>query len=69
MEKLKEGDIIVTLPRVERITAVIGKLERGMIGVVVETNPKFNSVQVYGVLINGEIYYLFEDECEKVERE
>tara|TARA_R100000008_G_C3511257_1_gene128935 strand:- start:65 stop:274 length:210 start_codon:yes stop_codon:yes gene_type:complete len=69
MEKLKEGDIVITLPRVERITAVIGKLERGMIGVVVETNPKFNSVQVYGVLINGEVYYLFEDECEKVERE
>jgi len=68
MEKLKEGDIIITLPRVERITAVMGKLKRGMVGVVVETNPRFNNVQVYGVLINGEVYYLFEDECEKVEK-
>tara|TARA_Y100001937_G_scaffold80317_1_gene108816 strand:- start:1384 stop:1593 length:210 start_codon:yes stop_codon:yes gene_type:complete len=67
MEKLEEGDIIVTLPKVERIQAIIGRLERGMIGVVVETNPRFNNVQVYGVLVNGEIYYLFADEIQKVE--
>ena len=67
MEKLEEGDIIVTLPKVERIQAIIGRLERGMIGVVVETNPRFNNVQVYGVLVNGEVYYLFADEIQKVE--
>jgi ribosomal protein L24 len=69
MEKLKEGDIVVLLSKVEKITAIIGRLKAGMIGVVVETNPKFNRVQVYGVLINGEVYYLFEDECEKVEQQ
>ena len=69
MEKLKEGDIVVLLSKVEKITAIIGRLKAGMIGVVVETNPKFNRVQVYGVLINGEVYYLFEDECEKVKQQ
>ena len=69
MEKLKEGDIVILLPKVEKITAIIDRLKAGMIGVVVETNPKFNNVQVYGVLINGEVYYLFEDECEKVEQQ
>ena len=64
---LKKGDIVVTLPRVERIKAVIGKIGGGMIGVVVETNPRFNNVRVYGILLDGEMYYLFEDEIEKLE--
>jgi len=66
---LLKGDIVVTLPRVERIRAVIGKIDGGMIGVVVETNPRFNNVRVYGVLIDGEVYYLFEDEIEKLEEQ
>lgn len=64
---LKKGDIVVTLPKVERIKAVIGRIGGGMIGVVVETNPRFNNVRVYGVLIDGEVYYLFEDEIELLE--
>ena len=66
---LLKGDIVITLPRVERIKAVIGRISGGMIGVVIETNPRFNNVQVYGVLIDGEVYYLFEDEIEKLEEE
>lgn len=66
---LKKGDLVKTLPKVEKIKAVIGKIKGDMIGVIVETNPKFNSVQVYGVLIDGEIYFLFEDEVEKLEEE
>tara|TARA_R110002110_G_scaffold76975_1_gene202437 strand:- start:1597 stop:1806 length:210 start_codon:yes stop_codon:yes gene_type:complete len=66
---LNKGDLVRTLPKVEKIKAVAGKLHSDMIGVIVETNPKFNNTQVYGVLLDGEVYFLFEDEIEKVEGE
>ena len=64
---LKEGDLVKTLPKVDKVKAILGKLGPDRIGVVVATSPRFNHVPVYGVLIDGEVYYLFEDEIEKLE--
>jgi len=65
--ELKEGDLVVTLERVDKVKSVLGKLGKDLVGVVVETSPRFDTMSVYGVLIDGEVYYLFEDEIEKVE--
>ncbi len=65
--ELNEGDLVITLPKVEKIQAILGILKAGMVGVIVETTPKFNHMRVYGVAIDGAIYYLFEDEIEKLE--
>ena len=67
MEKLNNGDLVVILPKVEKIRAVLGILEAGMIGVIVDHSAKFNDAIVYGVMIDGSLYYLFEDEIEKLE--
>ena len=67
--EINEGDLVITLPKVERIKAILGRVKAGMIGVVVETNPKFNNINVYGIAINGVVYYLFEDEFKKLEEE
>ena len=67
--ELKEGDLIVTLPRVEKIRAIIDQIGKDQIGVVTSISSKFDSKTVYGVLIDGEIYYLFEDEITKLEKE
>ena len=67
--ELKKGDLIVTLLKVERISAIVGQLKADMMGVVTETNPRFNNMKVYGVLIDGKEYYLFEDEIKKWEGE
>jgi len=64
---LKEGDLIVTLPRVDKVKSILGILGKDLIGVIIETNPRFDSMNVYGVLIDGEVYYLFEDEIKKLE--
>tara|TARA_R110002110_G_scaffold208062_2_gene420264 strand:- start:309 stop:518 length:210 start_codon:yes stop_codon:yes gene_type:complete len=65
--ELKEGDLVVTLPKVDKVKSVLGKLGKDLIGVIVETSSNFNSMNVYGVLIDAQIYYLFEDEIEKME--
>jgi len=65
---LKEGDLVITLLKVESIQAVVG-LEEGMIGVITEAEPIFDAQRVYGVVINGKEYYLFEDEVKKLEEE
>jgi hypothetical protein len=65
--ELKYGDLIITLPKVEKIKAILRQLTGGMIGVVVEASAEFNKIKVYGILIDGEIFYLFEDEIEKLE--
>ena len=65
--ELKEGDLVVTLPRVDKVKSVLGKLGKDLVGVIVETSPRFDTMNVYGVLIDGEVYYLFEDEIEIVE--
>ncbi len=65
--ELEKGDLVITLPKVERIKAVLGKIKSGMIGVIVETSPRFDRIKVYGVSIDGVVYYLFEDEIEKLE--
>jgi len=67
--EIKEGDLVVTLPQVVKVRSIIGGLEGGVIGVVVETSPRFDHLNVYGVLIEGEMYYLFEDEISKLEKE
>jgi hypothetical protein len=64
---LKEGDLVVTLPRIDQIRSIVGELTSGLIGVVVETDSKFDNQAVYGILINEKIYYLFHDEVEKLE--
>ena len=64
---IKEGDLVITLPRVEKITAIIDQLGKGKVGVVTQTSSKFDNKTVYGVLIDGAVYYLFEDEIEKLE--
>ena len=67
--ELKEGDLVVTLPRVDKVKSVLGKLGKDLVGVIVETSADFDTMNVFGVLIDGEVYYLFEDEIEKVEEE
>ena len=60
------GDLIATLPAVSKIQAVIN-LKGGEMGIVVETGPVDTDLKVYGVMIDGHLYYLFEDEIEKLE--
>ena len=58
--EIKEGDLVITLKKVESIKAIV-ELKEGMTGVVTITNSEFNKARVYGVLIHGKEYYLFED--------
>ena len=67
MEKLNCGDLVITLPKVEGIKAIASNLHRGMIGIVVDTSGRFNEVVVYGVAIDGFVYWLFEDEIKPLE--
>ena len=64
--EIKEGDLVITLKKVESIKAIV-ELKEGITGVVTITNSEFNKARVYGVLIHGKEYYLFEDEIEKLE--
>jgi len=63
---LIEGDLVITLKKVESIQAIVD-LREGMTGVIVATTAEFDSVKVYGVLIEGREYYLFEDEIKRLE--
>ena len=65
--ELKEGDLVVTLKKVENIRAIMGELKEGEIGVITESSAHFDKLSVYGVAIKNKIYYLFEDEIEKLE--
>lgn len=67
MEKLTNGDLVVTLPKVENIKAIARYLRRGMIGVIIDHTARFNDVVVYGVAIDGKVYWLFEDEIKPLE--
>ena len=67
--ELKEGDLVVTLPKVEQIRAIIDKIGQGRIGVVISMSSRFDKKTVYGVLLEGDVYYLFEDEIAKVEEQ
>ena len=64
--ELKEGDLIITLPKVKMIQAVVN-LKGGEIGIIIDAGVVFDKAVVYGVIINEQIYYLFEDEFEKLE--
>jgi hypothetical protein len=64
---LKEGDLIITLPKVKKIQAIFN-LGGGEIGVIVDTGGCFDNLKVYGILINDQVYYLFEDEIQKLEK-
>ena len=66
--ELKEGDLVVTLPKVDKVKSILGKLGHDLVGVIVETSANFDTMNVFGVLIDGDIYYLFEDEIAKVEK-
>ena len=66
---LKEGDLVLTLKKVESIKSMTPELRAGQIGVITETGPEFDKMSVYGVLINEKMYYLFADEIEKLEDE
>ena len=65
--ELKEGDLVITLDKVEKIRAVLGGVKPGALGVVVETSANFDTMNVFGILIDGQVYYLFEDEIKKME--
>jgi hypothetical protein len=67
-KNLKEGDLVITLPQITSVKSIQGKLKEGMMGVIVETSANFDSMNVFGVIIDGQVYYLFEDEIEKVEK-
>ena len=67
--ELREGDLVVTLPKVEQIRAIIDKLGKGKVGVIMSISSKFDKKSVYGVLIDGETYFLFGDEIEKLEEQ
>ena len=63
---INKGDLVITLKKVESINAVVD-LKEGMTGVITSATSEFDKTRVYGVLINGREYYLFEDEIEKLE--
>lgn len=64
---LKEGDLVITLKKVESVKGILGEIKAGMTGVITVTGSQFNNSIVYGVLIEGREYFLFTDEIEKVE--
>tara|TARA_R110000823_G_scaffold291603_1_gene410013 strand:+ start:116 stop:325 length:210 start_codon:yes stop_codon:yes gene_type:complete len=66
---IDNGDLVVTLQQVESIHIIPGTLSEGMIGIVVAQSAEFNHVRIYGVAIEGHIYYLFEDEIKKLEKQ
>ena len=65
--EIKEGDLVITLPRVERIRAILDRIVAGQIGVVTSVSSRFDGKWVYGVLIDGQEYFLFDDEVKKLE--
>tara|TARA_R100000152_G_C6705079_1_gene133820 strand:- start:385 stop:594 length:210 start_codon:yes stop_codon:yes gene_type:complete len=65
--ELKEGDLVVTLKKVENIRAIAGELKEGQVGVITEESAHFDNMSVYGVVIKDKVYYLFQDEIEKLE--
>ena len=65
--EIKEGDLVITLPKVEKIRAIIDKIGTGEIGIVTSVSSKFDSKLVYGVMIDGQEYFLFSDEIKKLE--
>jgi len=65
--ELKEGDLVITLEKVESIRGILGEVKAGMTGVITATSSKFNKSIVYGVLIEGKEYFLFADEIQKLE--
>ncbi len=67
MDEIVEGDLVITLAKVEKIRAIVDKLNEGQIGVVTSISSKFDGKLVYGVLIDGQEYFLFSDEVQKVE--
>jgi len=67
--ELKEGDLVITLDKAENIRAVAGGVKSNVLGVIVSTSAHFDTMNVFGILIDGQIYYLFEDEFKKVEEE
>tara|TARA_Y100001963_G_C6670620_1_gene394927 strand:- start:452 stop:664 length:213 start_codon:yes stop_codon:yes gene_type:complete len=69
MDEIVEGDLVITLAKVEKIRAIVDKLHEGQIGVVTSISSKFAGKLVYGVLIDGQEYFLFSDEVQKMEEE
>ena len=65
--ELKKGDIVVTTWKVEKIKAILGRLKKGEIGVIFECDIRVDGLNVYGVVINEKVYYLFEDEINILE--
>ena len=66
--EIKEGDLVVTLPRVEKIRAIVDRIQAGQIGVVTSVSSRFDGRWVFGVLIEGQEYFLFDDEVKKLEK-
>ena len=66
--EIKEGDLVVTLPRVEKIRAIVDRIQAGQIGVVTSVSSRFDGRWGFGVLIEGQEYFLFDDEVKKLEK-
>ena len=66
--EIKEGDLVITLPRVERIRAILDRIVAGQVGVVTSVSSRFDGRWVFGVLIEGQEYFLFDDEVKKLEK-
>jgi|9_EtaG_2_1085328.scaffolds.fasta_scaffold24602_2 hypothetical protein len=62
---INNGDLVITLPKIKEIQSIVN-LEVGQMGFVVEIEHGTQST-VYGVIIDGKKYYLFDDEIKKVE--
>jgi hypothetical protein len=67
--EIKEGDLVMTLPKVEKIKAILDRIYVGQIGVVTSVSSRFGGKFVYGVLLDGQEYFLFDDEIQKLEKE
>ena len=65
--EIKEGDLVITLPKVEKIRAIVDRIQAGQIGVVTSVSSRFDGRWVFGVLIDGQEYFLFDDEVKKLE--
>lgn len=64
--ELKLGDLVVVKPKIKN-TKVGKVLSEGDLGFVMDLKGKFLERPIYGVVVNRRLYYLFDDEFEKME--
>jgi hypothetical protein len=63
---IKMGDLVILTSKINNTK--IGKvLSSGDMGIVIDLKGEFLKRPVYGVVVNRRLYYLFDDEFEKME--